>query len=138
VYEFNSMEVRYRTVWPALVTILFCRSAARMFRSLNAAMPSRSWRRYTLTGLVGLVPALLLLTAYLAVIVFVIYWPIAFLQMLPVRIAILRNKGQLSPTLVPSFRASDSWAICQPPAGRPQAGFPDLHSAARAVDSRAM
>ena len=88
MYEFSSIQARYRTVWPALVTVLFWRWTAGMFRSLSGAMPGRTWRRRTLAGLVGLVPALLLATGYLSVIVFVIFWPIAFLQMLPLRIAL--------------------------------------------------
>lgn len=95
MYEFSSIEARYRTVWPALVTILFWRWETAMLRSLDAAMPSHASRRHTLTALVGLVPALLLLAGYISAIVFVVYWPLAFLQMLPTRIAVHRRGGQL-------------------------------------------
>jgi hypothetical protein len=103
VYEFNSIQARYGTVWPALVTILFWRWTVSMLRALSGAMPGPTWRRRTLAGVVGLVPALLLMTGYLSVIVFVIYWPIAFLQMLPLRIAVHRNSQQFTPSQVLSF-----------------------------------
>jgi hypothetical protein len=108
VYEFNSIQARYRTVWPALVTILFWRWTVGMFRSLSSAMPGRTRRRRALAGVAGLVPALLLVTGYLSVIVFVIYWPIAFLQMLPLRITIHRNGDQFTPSQALSF-STWSW-----------------------------
>jgi hypothetical protein len=108
VYEFNSIQARYRTVWPVLVTVLFWRWTVGMFLTLSGAMPGRTWRRRTLAGLAGLVPALLLVTGYLSVIVFVIFWPIAFLQMLPLRIAVHRNREQFVPVRAPAFTPS-SW-----------------------------
>lgn len=119
MYEFKSIEARYRTVWPALVTILFWRWSVGMLRSLDAAMPSHTWRRHVLTGLVGLVPALLLLTGYLGVIVLAIYWPIAYLQMLPTRIAIQRSSGQPSPILAPSFSPQSLRLDPSGPSGTP-------------------
>jgi hypothetical protein len=123
VYEFNSIQARYRTVWPALVTVVFWRWIVGMFRTLSGAMPGRTWRRRTLAVLVGLVPALLLVTGYLSVIVFVIFWPIAFLQMLPLRIAVHRNREQFVPVRAPAFTPSSCLRILPARMRRRRAGL---------------
>jgi hypothetical protein len=45
----------------------------------------------------------LLVTGYLTVIAFVVVWPIALLQMLPVRIAVHRASGQYEPVWAMAF-----------------------------------
>jgi hypothetical protein len=94
--EFNTLEERYQTVWPVMVTTVSWRWTSDMFKGLYKSMPGAPWLKGTLAGLIGLVAGAGLLALYLAVISLTVLWPIGLLWMLPVRIAVGRNSGQYS------------------------------------------
>jgi hypothetical protein len=131
--EYKTIEERYQTVYPAMVSVLWFRWTGDLFRSLYRSMPGPGWLRGTLAGLAGLVPAVLLFAGWLLLISLTVIWPFAFLQMLPVRIAVGRHAGQYGSIWVMSFFSALTlgilWVVAltvamrDKPAPQPRAGY---------------
>lgn len=92
--EYDTIEKRYQTLWPGMVTVLWWRWTDDLFSSLYRSMPGPAWLKGTLAALVGLVPAAGLLAGYLVCVALMPLWPSGLLWMLPVRIAVSRRSGQ--------------------------------------------
>ncbi len=93
MYEYNTIAARYGTVWPALMSILFGRWIKACF--VHTAVGGKGWLRKLTGGLFGAIPALMLGTVLISLLILVVVWPFGFMTMLPVRVALKRGVGDL-------------------------------------------
>lgn len=105
MYEFNTIEKRYHSVWPVVVTVLPARWTVSMYRALTPAAPP-PWLRHTVATIAVALPAALLWSAWgFLLCAFGLLWPIGWLWMLPVRVGVKRGSGQYGAIWALSFFA---------------------------------